>query len=119
MIKTCQQFGLLNVQSKDSTGVWVEGSRKIGFIGKKDYLKLSLRDSSLGFHNSRWITSHGFALNVQSNLSWFSHIEPCGEKEMKITSLEEELGFKIVDFESTTRLMIKNFEEVFECTILH
>ncbi|OGU10367.1 MAG: lipoyl(octanoyl) transferase [Ignavibacteria bacterium GWB2_35_12] len=62
------------------TGVWIDRQKKI---------------CAMGLHCSRWVTSHGFALNVQNNLSEFDYIVPCGIKDKDITSMEKELGIRI------------------------
>ncbi len=73
-------YGLEGWRHPDYTGVWV-GERKIAAIGVK--------------FSSGWITSHGFALNVNTDLSWFDRITPCGIREFGVTSLERELAGKI------------------------
>src|SRR3712207_3560354 len=70
-------YGLEGWHHPDYTGVW-GGERKISAIGVK--------------FSSGWITSHGFALNVSTDLSWFDRITPCGIREYGVTSLVRELG---------------------------
>lgn len=76
MIRTCADFGITAGRSDGLTGVWV-GENKIGAIGVRV---------------SRWITSHGFALNVSTDLSYFDLIVPCGIKDRGVTSVVREIG---------------------------
>jgi lipoate-protein ligase B len=76
LIATLADFGLVAGRKRDYTGVWV-GEEKIGAIGVKV---------------SRWVTTHGFALNVTCDLGWFRHIVPCGLKGKSVTSLERATG---------------------------
>lgn len=73
-------YGLEGWHHPEYTGVWV-GERKIAAIGVK--------------FSSGWITSHGFALNVGTDLAWFDRVTPCGIQEFGVTSLERELGKEI------------------------
>ena len=77
IIRVLADYGLECRHHPEYTGVWV-GENKIAAIGVK--------------FSSGWITSHGFALNVKTDLSWFDRITPCGIKEFGITSLSQELG---------------------------
>lgn len=80
VILVLSDYGVEAGRHPEYTGVWVEG-RKIAAIGVK-------------FSSGR-ITSHGFALNVATDLSWFDRITPCGIKEYGVTSLERELGASV------------------------
>jgi lipoyl(octanoyl) transferase len=77
LIRVLADYGLEGRHHPEYTGVWV-GENKIAAIGVK--------------FSSGWITSHGFALNVKTDLTWFDRITPCGIKEFGITSLSQELG---------------------------
>jgi lipoyl(octanoyl) transferase len=79
MIRTCGDYGLAATRIEKMTGVWV-GGRKIGAIGVRI---------------ARWVTSHGLALNVTTDLDAFRHIVPCGLTGRDVTSLERELGMPI------------------------
>jgi lipoyl(octanoyl) transferase len=77
IVEVLSEYGLEGWHHPEYTGVWV-GERKVCAIGVK--------------FSSGWITSHGFALNVSTDLSWFERITPCGIREFGVTSLERELG---------------------------
>ena len=81
VIGVLRDYGLEGWRHPEYTGVWV-GECKICAIGVK--------------FSSGWITSHGFALNVGTDLSWFDRITPCGIREFGVTSLEKELEGKIL-----------------------
>ena len=68
----------------------------------------------MGVHNSNLVTSHGLALNCDTDLAWFSHIVPCGILGAGVTSLTEELGRRISVPEVTDKLVNK-FGEIFKC----
>jgi lipoyl(octanoyl) transferase len=80
IIRALEDYGLEGWHHPEYTGVWV-GEKKIAAIGVK--------------FSSGWITSHGFALNVKTDLSWFDRITPCGIKEFGVTSLTRELGREV------------------------
>ena len=97
MIRTAAAFGVQADRVKGLTGIWV-GSEKLGAIGVRI---------------SRWITSHGFAFNVSTDLSKFGLIVPCGIPDRGVTSLETLLGRR-VSMEEVENAAIDAFAEVFE-----
>lgn len=97
VIRTIARCGLEGWRHPRYTGVWV-GENKICAIGVK--------------FSSGWIASHGFALNVSTDLSWFDRITPCGIREYGVTSLEKELG-REVPLEDVEREVVARFREVF------
>jgi lipoyl(octanoyl) transferase len=107
IILTMADYGLSGERSKGETGVWIEP----GVKGKERKI------CAMGIKCSRWITMHGFALNVNTDLSYFNNIIPCGIQNKQVTSLEKELGRKIPMEEVKVRLR-KNFEKVFECELV-
>ncbi|MFN3305672.1 MAG: lipoyl(octanoyl) transferase LipB [Candidatus Kapaibacteriota bacterium] len=90
-------FGIEAGRVDKMTGVWIEGRRKI---------------CAIGLHCTRWVTSHGFALNVCNDLSEFNYIVPCGIKGKEVTSIEKELGTEI-DFNIVKTRCIEFFEKRF------
>lgn len=89
VIRVCGDYGLEAGRHPEYTGVWVEGN-KICAIGVK--------------FSSGWITSHGFALNVNTDLSWFDRVTPCGIKEFGVTSLRRELARDVPLAEAEQRI---------------
>ena len=84
VILTLKEYGLMAERSKGETGVWFD-------VGTKKARKIC----AFGVKSSRWVTMHGFALNVNSDLSYFKNIVPCGIIDKKVTSLENEIGGKV------------------------
>jgi lipoyl(octanoyl) transferase len=103
IIKTIAHYGITGQRSKGETGVWIDAD----ITGKERKI------CAMGVRCSRWVTMHGFALNVNTDLNYFSNIIPCGIQNKQVTSIEKELGFK-VDFEEVKKILTIAFEEVFE-----
>ena len=97
LIRALADYGLEGWHHPEYTGVWV-GERKIAAIGVK--------------FSSGWITSHGFALNVSTDLSWFDRITPCGIRVYGVTSLEREIG-REVPMAEVERKIVERFRETF------
>ena len=103
IIRTVNEFGLTASRLDGGTGVWLDPevpgeARKICAIGVKA---------------SRYITMHGFAFNVNTDLTYFNNINPCGFTDKGVTSLQKELGVG-QDLESVKRKVKKNLQEVFD-----
>lgn len=96
IIRVCKEYGLNAERNSNHTGVWLE-NKKIAAIGIKV---------------SRWITMHGFAFNVNTDLSLFQGIIPCGINDKEVTSLQRELGENL-NLEKVKELLLTNFLEVF------
>lgn len=107
IILTIAEYGIKGERSKGETGVWLEP----GVIGKERKI------CAMGIRCSRWITMHGFALNVNTDLSYFDNIIPCGIANKQVTSIEKELGYK-VDFEEVKEKIKRNFAKVFDVEII-
>jgi lipoyl(octanoyl) transferase len=96
IIMTCKNYGLDAGRNPKYTGVWM-GNKKIAAIGVKI---------------SRWVTMHGFAFNVNTDLSLFKGIIPCGISDKEVTSLKKELGREI-NISDVKVLLLENFKSVF------
>jgi lipoyl(octanoyl) transferase len=101
MIRTLSRFGIGATRIDGLTGVWV-GGEKI---------------ASIGVHLSRWITTHGFALNVSTDLAHFSLIVPCGLSNRRITSMERVLGRR-VPLRDVAALLVPEFASIFGRTMI-
>ena len=105
IILTLKEYGLESERSEGETGVW---------LGLKN--KNPRKICALGIKCSRWITMHGFALNVNSDLSYFNDIVPCGIHNKQVTSLEKELGEKVNPVEVKLKIK-KNLINLFKITV--
>ncbi|XP_063967304.1 octanoyl-[acyl-carrier-protein]:protein N-octanoyltransferase LIPT2, mitochondrial-like [Lytechinus pictus] len=101
VIKTCGRFGVIGQCSPD-TGVWV-GDSKI---------------AAIGIHCTRYITSHGLALNCNTDLRWFDHIVPCGIEGKGVTSLSNEVRHRTITVEDAVEPFLESFSEQFECWLV-
>lgn len=102
IILTMAEYGLKGERSPGETGVWLDPDQK----GRERKI------CAMGIKCSRWITMHGFAFNVNTDLDYFSHIVPCGIENKQVTSLQKELGREI-PFDEVKNKVKKNFEKVF------
>jgi lipoyl(octanoyl) transferase len=102
IIKTLEEYGVNSTRSEGETGVWLD-------VGTPFARKIC----ALGVRTSRWVTMHGFALNVNANLGYFDNIIPCGIKGKAVTSLEAELNRK-VSFEEVKSKILKHFTKLFK-----
>ena len=106
IIRTMADYGLHGDRSKGETGVWLD-------VGKPYARKIC----AMGVKASRWVTMHGFAFNVNTDMKYFDYIIPCGIKGKQVTSLEQELGQK-VNIEDVKDKIKKHFCEVFDCQFI-
>ena len=102
IILTIAEYGLKGVRSDGETGVWLD-------VGTPFARKIC----AMGIRSSRWVTMHGFALNVNTDLGYFDNIIPCGIRGKAVTSLEAELNKK-VDVEEVKAKILKHFKALFE-----
>jgi lipoyl(octanoyl) transferase len=107
VILTLQEYGLKTERSEGETGVWLD-------VGTPFARKIC----ALGVRASRWVTMHGFALNVNSDLGYFDHMIPCGIKGKAVTSLHVELGKTEVDMEEVRGKLLKHFTTLFSAEIV-
>ena len=115
MIRTTNEFGLNAGREPGKTGVWVESLEETNHSSlatRHSPLATSEKIGAIGVHISRWVTSHGFAYNVSTDLRYFDLIVPCGIAGRKATSLEKLLGRAVNPAEVASRLA-HHFSEVF------
>ena len=108
IILTLEEYGIHAGRSSGETGVWLDA----GILGRERKI------CAMGVRCSRWVTMHGFALNVNTDLSYFDFIIPCGIQNKQVTSMEKELGVKM-DMEEVKEKLKKNFAKVFGCEIVN
>ena len=106
VILTLKEYGLESERSPGETGVWFD-------VGTDKARKIC----AIGVKSSRWVTMHGFAFNINSDLSYFGNIIPCGIADKKVTSLEKELE-REVDFEEVKNKVKTHLIELFEMEII-
>ena len=106
IIDVLAEYGLKGERSAGETGVWLQPEDP--FMARKI--------CAMGIKCSRWITMHGFALNVNTDLSHFEFIVPCGIQGKTVTSLEKELGHK-VNYEEVKEKIKKHFQLIFDCEL--
>lgn len=106
IILTLAEYGLKTERSPGETGVWID-------VGTPFARKIC----AMGVRASRWVTMHGFALNVNADLGYFDNIIPCGIRGKAVTSLNNELGVKKVDESEVKSKILKHLKTLFEATI--
>ncbi|WP_350287849.1 lipoyl(octanoyl) transferase LipB [uncultured Croceitalea sp.] len=107
VIMTLAEYGLKAERSDGETGVWLDVdtpfARKI---------------CAMGVRASRWVTMHGFALNVNADLGYFDLMIPCGIKDKAVTSLNVELGNTTIDINEVKQKLLRHFETLFEAELI-
>ncbi|MFC0185214.1 lipoyl(octanoyl) transferase [Pseudarcicella hirudinis] len=107
IIRTCAEYGVDAGRIDGLTGVWID------YAEQKNPRKIC----AMGVKASRWVTMHGFALNVNTDLNYFNHIVPCGIDDKAVTSLEKELGKK-TDFKEVSLKVKIHLADLFEMEII-
>lgn len=107
IIRTIAHWGLVGDRLPGSTGVWLDADVK----GKERKI------CAMGVRCSRWVTMHGFALNVNTDLKYFDYIVPCGITDKGVTSMQKELG-EAIDMNLAKAEIKKHFEDVFEAELV-
>ncbi|AXT20957.1 lipoyl(octanoyl) transferase LipB [Flavobacteriaceae bacterium AU392] len=107
IILTLAEYGLKAERSDGETGVWLD-------VGTPFARKIC----AMGVRASRWVTMHGFALNVNADLGYFDNIIPCGIRGKAVTSLNVELGKKTIDQAEVKEKLLKHFKILFEADLL-
>lgn len=106
LILTMAEYGIKGERSKGETGVWIDAS----VPGRERKI------CAIGVRCSRWVTMHGFAFNVNTDLSYFNNIIPCGISNKEVTSLQKELG-RPLDMQEVKEKVKLNFEKVFDAAL--
>ncbi|WP_133533637.1 lipoyl(octanoyl) transferase LipB [Flavobacterium dankookense] len=107
IILTLSEYNIIGVRSEGETGVWLD-------VGTPFARKIC----AMGVRASRWVTMHGFALNVNSDLGYFDNIIPCGIKGKAVTSLNVELGVKEVNEQEVKEKILNHFSNLFQSTFI-
>jgi len=107
IILTLAEYGLKTERSPGETGVWLD-------VGTPFARKIC----AMGVRASRWVTMHGFALNVNADLGYFDHIIPCGIRGKAVTSLNVELGKKEINQAKVKEKLLKHFKMLFEAEFI-
>lgn len=107
IILTLAEYGLNSTRSEGETGVWLG-------VGTPFARKIC----AMGVRASRWVTMHGFALNVNVDLGYFDNIIPCGIRGKAVTSLNVELGVVRVDENEVKAKILNHFTQLFECSVI-
>jgi lipoyl(octanoyl) transferase len=107
IILTLAEYGLNATRSEGETGVWLG-------VGTPFARKIC----AMGVRASRWVTMHGFALNVNADLGYFDNIIPCGIRGKAVTSLNVELGVEKVDEDEVKAKILNHFAQLFECSLI-
>jgi len=107
IMATMADYGLKGERSPGETGVWLDAA----IPGRERKI------CAMGIRCSRWVTMHGFAFNVNTDLSYFNYIIPCGIQNKQVTSLEKELGRKL-DMNEVKERVKHHFEKVFDVELI-
>lgn len=107
IILTLKEYDIEAGRSAGETGVWIDA----------DIRGRERKICAIGVRSSRWITMHGFAFNVNTDLDYFNFIIPCGIQNKQVTSLQKELG-RFVDMEEVKEKVKRNFEKVFDAELV-
>ena len=102
IILTLSRYGVVATRSEGATGVWLDATNP----------SKARKICAIGVRTSHWVSMHGFAFNISTDLSYFEHIIPCGIQGKSVTSLEKELGRK-VEMEEVRKFVLHDFEDVF------
>lgn len=103
IMRTLAYYNISAARSAGETGVWID----------IDIPHKARKICAMGVRTSRWVTMHGFALNVNTDLQFFDMIVPCGIQNKQVTSMQKELG-REVDMKEVETLIVKNFVEIFQ-----
>ncbi|MEI8204139.1 MAG: lipoyl(octanoyl) transferase LipB [Bacteroidota bacterium] len=107
IILTLKEFEITSERLAGATGVWIDSNKPS-----------ARKICAIGVRASRYITMHGFALNVNTDLSYFSHINPCGFTDKTVTSMQKELG-RDIPLDEVKKSLKNNFEDVFKMKLIN
>ena len=107
IIKTLAEYNVAGERYPGYTGVWLDAN---------DPIK-ARKICAMGVRSSRWVTMHGWAFNINTDLNYFKHIVPCGIDDKAVTSLQQELGREINMNEVQEKVM-RHFQAEFDCTLI-
>jgi lipoyl(octanoyl) transferase len=125
LMHTCADFGIPTKRVAGLTGVWTDpeststhvGTAALGRPVERNSTDAEAKLAAIGVHISRFVTSHGFALNVNTDLSYFNLIIPCGITAKPVTSMQQQLGREL-DLNTVAESLSRNFGVVFQSQIL-
>ena len=124
LIRTCADFSIPTKRVRGLTGVWTDAVSEDAHVGtaasavqRSEASAPEAKVAAIGVHISRSVTSHGFALNVSTDLSFFNLIIPCGITSKPVTSMQQELG-KALDLNAVAESISRNFGTVFSSQML-
>jgi lipoyl(octanoyl) transferase len=101
VIETLMHYGIESGRVEGMTGVWLDGDKPT-----------ARKICAMGVKSSRWVTMHGIGFNINTDLSYFNHIVPCGIEDKAVTSLQQELG-RAVDMNEVKTILLKKLAEQF------
>jgi lipoyl(octanoyl) transferase len=107
IILTLADYGIVAGRSKGETGVWLDADKP----------SRARKICAIGIRCSRWVTMHGFAFNINTNLDYFNYIIPCGIEQKQVTSLKRELG-KEVSIDEVKNKILKHFSALFHINFI-
>ena len=106
IIRLCRDYGVIADRVEKKTGVWIDTHKE----------HTSRKICAMGIRCSRWVTMHGFALNINTDLSYFDYIVPCGIQNHAVTSLQNEVG-RFVNDEDVRSRLTGHFSDVFSVNL--
>lgn len=106
VIRTIAKYGIKSERLEGATGVWLDTQNP----------KLTRKICAIGVRSSHWITMHGFALNINTDLNYFNHINPCGFTDKAVTSMQKELG-KEINMTEVENEALHQFKDIFKLNV--
>jgi lipoyl(octanoyl) transferase len=119
IIRTLAEYGVEAIRIKGHTGVWCPPApERTEPTSEADFWQKNRKICAIGVHLSRWVTLHGFAFNINTDLNYFNYIVPCGiaDADKTVTSLEREIG-RTVPIADVQQRLNKHFCAIFDCEL--